>query len=291
MNKDYIKDFLDYLIIDKKYSDNTILSYKNTLESFSKIIKKEFISINKNDIKKYIEYLNKNNISSKTISHELSALRSLYKYLIIENITHNDPLEFIELPRIKKSLPTTLSIEEIDSMLEIELKDNFSYRNKAILELMYATGIRVSEIVNLKINDVNFDMELVKIMGKGNKERLIPIGEVACFYLKEYLKNYRDSMLKNNINDYLFINNHGNQMTRQGLFKIIKEIAREKNINKNLSPHTLRHSFATHLLDMGADLRSIQELLGHSNISTTQIYTHVSKSTERKEFDASHPHS
>ena len=190
-----------------------------------------------------------------------------------------------------KKLPNTLDEEDIDKLLKIKLNDAFSYRNKAMLELMYATGLRVSELVNLKIHDIDLDMALVQTMGKGNKERIIPIGDYALYYIKEYLINYRDSMLKKEYNDYLFLNNHGKKMTRQGFFKILQKLAKENEIKKDFSPHTLRHSFATHLLNHGADLRSIQELLGHSDISTTQIYTHVSNRQLRENYDEFHPHS
>lgn len=159
-----------------------------------------------------------------------------------------------------------------------------------MLELMYATGLRVSELVNLKLHNIDFDMAIVRTFGKGNKERIVPIGDYALDSLKEYIINYRDGMFKKNINDYLFLNNHGNKLTRQGFFKIIKKQAETKNIKTEFSPHTLRHSFATHLLDYGADLRTIQELLGHSNLSTTQIYTHISKEKLKKNYENFHPH-
>ena len=159
-----------------------------------------------------------------------------------------------------------------------------------MLELMYATGLRVSELVNLRLNDIDIDSCLVKTMGKGSKERIIPLGDYALFYLKEYVYKYRTLMMKDKIHDYIFVNNHGSKLTRQGFFKIIKELAKEKGINKDISPHTLRHSFATHLLDRGADLRSIQEMLGHSNIATTQIYTHISNKHIENNYNNAHPH-
>ena len=195
----------------------------------------------------------------------------------------------IELPKTKKSLPKVLTIEEVDKLLDITLKDAYSYRNKAMLELMYATGLRVSELVNLKIHDIDFINETVRTMGKGNKERIIPMGEIAIHYLKLYLEIYRSQLLKKDYTDDLLLNNHGKCMTRQGFFKILKKLAKEKDIKTSFSPHTLRHSFATHLLENGADLRSIQELLGHSSISTTGIYTHVSNE-ELKENYKYHPH-
>ena len=286
----YIDKFIEYLIIDKKYSENTIKSYKNDLKKFNKYTKKDITKINETDIKNYIKYLNKENDDTKTISHNISTLRSFYKFLLIEKIIKNNPMEYIELPKIRKSLPKTLSIEEIDKLLDINLTDAFSYRNKAMLELMYSSGLRVSELVNVNIHDVDTSNCIIRIMGKGSKERIVPLGDYAIRYIELYLKEYREKLIKKEMNDYLFLNNHGKKMTRQGFFKILKQIAQEKNIKTEFSPHTLRHSFATHLLNGGADLRSIQEMLGHESISTTQIYTHVSKEKLKENYNNYHPH-
>lgn len=283
--------FCNYLLIDKKYSSNTIASYKRDLLKLDSFLNKDIKKITEDDIKKYLKYLTESKESKKTIARNISALRSFYKFLMIEKIVKNNPMENIELPRLNKALPKTLDEEDIDKLLDINLVDAFSYRNKAMLELMYATGLRVSELTNLKVHDVDFDMALLRTMGKGSKERIIPIGDYALEYLKKYLLEYRSTMLKKEYNDYLFLNNHGKQMTRQGFFKILRKLADEKGIDKDFSPHTLRHSFATHLLNHGADLRSIQELLGHSDIATTQIYTHVSNRQLRENYDEYHPHS
>ena len=192
--------------------------------------------------------------------------------------------------KIEKKLPNYLSIEEVNNLLDIKLTKPIDYRNKAMLELMYATGLRVSELVNLTLNDIDLENDIVRTIGKGNKERIIPIGDYAKEALLIYLNNYRNSMLKGYICDKVFLNNHGRELTRQGFFKILKARLKEVNINKDVSPHTLRHSFATHLLNNGADLRSIQEMLGHYNLSTTQIYTHVAKDKLKKEYDMCHPH-
>ena len=283
--------FCNYLLIDKKYSKNTIESYRRDLFKINSFIDKTISSISENDIKSYLKDLSEHGEAKKTVSRNISCLRSFYKFLIIEKIVSYNPMENIELPKINKSLPKTLDEEDVDLLLDIDLKDSYAYRNKAMLELMYATGLRVSELVNLKVQDVDLDMDLVRVMGKGSKERIIPIGDYALYYLKIYIDDYRNNMLKKEYCDYLFLNNHGKQITRQGFFKILKEIAYIKGINKEISPHTLRHSFATHLLNNGADLRSIQELLGHSDISTTQIYTHVSNRQLRENYDDFHPHS
>ena len=247
-------------------------------------------NIKENHIKNYLKYLKDNNNDNRTINHNISTLRSFYKFLLIEKIIKDNPMEYIEMPKTKKSLPKTLSIEEIDKLLDIKLNDHFSYRNKAMLELMYSSGLRVSELVNVKIHDIDVSNCIIRIMGKGKKERIVPLGDYAIKYIELYLKEHRNKLIKRELNEYLFLNNHGKKMTRQGFFKILKQLAREKNIKTDCSPHTLRHSFATHLLNGGADLRSIQEMLGHESISTTQIYTHVSKEQLKENYNNYHPH-
>ena len=288
---DLINKFTEYLIIDKKYSKNTIKAYNNDLKKFKNFFKnKDINKIDETSIREYLKYLNKENNDTRTISHNISTLRSFYKFLLIEKILKNNPMEYIELPKTKKTLPKTLSIEEIDKLLDINLTDSFSYRNKAMLELMYSSGLRVSELINVSIHDIDTSNCIIRIMGKGSKERIVPLGDYAIRYIELYLKEHREKLIKRELNDYLFLNNHGKKMTRQGFFKILKGIAREKNIKTEFSPHTLRHSFATHLLNGGADLRSIQEMLGHSDISTTQIYTHVSKEKLKENYNNFHPH-
>lgn len=291
-NMEDIIGFKEYLLIDRKYSKNTIASYMNDLDILFDYLSKEHLDykkITRNDITNYIKYLDKKD-TARTISHQISVMRSFYKYLLIEHIVTSNPLEYIETPKLKKSLPNVLSLEEVDKLLDIKLNDMYDYRNKAMLELMYATGLRVSELINLKVNDVDLTNNIVRTMGKGSKERIVPFGEYATNALIEYVNNYRDKFFKREINDYLFLNNHGKALTRQGFFKILKEQAKVNGIDKDFSPHTLRHSFATHLLSGGADLRSIQEMLGHSNLSTTQIYTHISRENLHKDYNNMHPH-
>ena len=292
MNNSNIKEeFKSFLFVDKKYSENTINSYLNEYDKFSNFFNNKDVSkITTDELEEYLSYLKKNNLSSRSISHNIYVIRTLYKFLLINKYIEKDIAVFLELPKLKKALPKVLTIKEVDKLLDISLTNEFSYRNKAMLELMYATGLRVSELVNLKLNDIDIDSCLVKTMGKGSKERIIPLGDYALFYLKEYVYKYRTLMMKDKIHDYIFVNNHGSKLTRQGFFKIIKELAKEKGINKDISPHTLRHSFATHLLDRGADLRSIQEMLGHSNIATTQIYTHISNKHIENNYNNAHPH-
>lgn len=289
-----VEEFMNYLLIDRKYSSNTISSYRNDLDIFVCFVKKnnfKLLKINKDNIKNYIKYLNDINDNERTIAHQISVLRSFFKFLMINKYITSNPMEYIELPKLKKALPSVLSIEEVDNLLDIKLNTMYDYRNKAMLELMYATGLRVSELVNLKTNDVDLDNCITRTVGKGSKERIIPFGDYALDALNKYITIYRNQFLKKEINDYLFLNNHGKRLTRQGLFKMLEKLAQEKNIKTEFSPHTLRHSFATHLLNGGADLRSIQEMLGHSNLSTTQIYTHISKQELRNKYNESHPHS
>ncbi len=285
------KDFIDYLLIDKKYSENTISSYKNNLDNFFRYFNtKEIDQITKQDLRDYIKYLGNNNLTEKSIANNISTLRSFYKFLIIEKKVNNNPILFIDLPKIAKTLPNVLSVDEVDKLLDIKVNDPYSARNKAMLELMYSSGLRISELINLKLTDISIDEALVRIFGKGSKERIIPIGDIALSALNKYIMIYRDCLIKKQNSDYLFLSSRGDKMSRQGFFKIIKRIALEQNITTELSPHTLRHSFATHMLNGGADLRSIQELLGHSDISTTQIYTHISREKIKNEYISSHPH-
>jgi len=293
MNKlsELIQEFLRYLLIDKGYSYNTIESYKRDLEKFLEYNKDKNINkITSEDLKTYVKYLKEENLNEKSIARSISSLKSFYKFLSIEKYINNNPSEALFLPKVKKSLPNILTEDEVLKLLDIQLTDSFSYRNKAMLELLYATGLRVSELINLKLQDIDLSQDIIRTFGKGSKERVIPIGDFAKEYLEKYIYEYRGSMLKRESSEYLFLNNHGIKMTRQGFFKIIKKIAKEKGINKELSPHTLRHSFASHLLKYGADLRTIQELLGHSDISTTQIYTHITNEELKENYNNFHPH-
>ena len=289
MNEKYIEEFIDYLRFEKKYSENTISSYKRDLNKINSYLKKDFIKLTKADIQKYIQNLSKNE-SSNTISRTISSLKSFYKFLEINKYTNTNPLTTIISPKTARKLPKVLSEEEVNKLLDINLNNDFDYRNKAMLELMYSSGLRVSELINLTVNDVDLKNSLVRIFGKGSKERIVPLNDYATEALNNYILYHRPKLFKQKENNYLFLNNHGNQMTRQGFFKTLKKIAKEKGIKSELSPHTLRHSFATHLLKYGANLRSIQELLGHSDISTTQIYTHITNEMLEKNYHEYHPH-
>ena len=286
-----IEEFKKYLLIDRHYSDNTIKSYINDLDIYLDYLTKkkiDYLEVEDKNIKDYLKFIN--NKDERTKAHQISVLRSFYKYLILEGTIKNNPMENIDLPKLSKKLPNVLTVDEVNNLLDINLNTPFDYRNKAMLELMYGSGLRVSELINLRLEDIDLNYEVVRTIGKGSKERIVPFGNYASKALNDYINTYRPMLIKKEASEYLFLNNHGKNMTRQGFFKIIKEIALEKGIKKELSPHTLRHSFATHLLNGGADLRSIQEMLGHSDSSTTQRYTLVSKEKLKENYNNFHPH-
>ena len=212
------------------------------------------------------------------------------KFLEKEEVIKKNPSIYLEMPKLTKHLPNVLSEDDVLKILDINLNNKYDYRNKAMLELMYSTGIRISELLDIKIHDINTFEATLKVMGKGSKERILPLGDYALYYIKIYLDKFRSELTKKEYNDYLFLNSRGKRLSRQAFFKLIKEIAIKKDIKVDFSPHTLRHSFATHLLKHGADLRSIQELLGHSSLSTTQIYTHIMDEQIKKDYRNSHPH-
>lgn len=285
---DEIKDFLNYLLIDLKYSHNTIDTYRYTLTEFKKIIKINLKEVKEENIEYYIKKIHDKD-DSNTINHHLNVLTSFYNYLLMEGLIKKNPIQNIEKLKRKKKLPKVLSKEEIIQILDVDLVSPYSYRDKAMLELMYSSGLRISELVSLKMYQLDLDLGILRVMGKGSKERMVPIGEVAIHYLTIYINEYRGTLNKHG-SDYLFLNNRGNSLSRQSFFKMLQKQAVKKNIKTHFTPHTLRHSFATHMLENGADLRSIQVLLGHSDISTTQIYTHVSNQVKKDNYLKYHPH-
>ena len=284
-----IEDFLNYCVFEKGLSDKTKISYKNDLDIYRDYLNSKHITninnISSDDIKDFLK--KRSEEETTTIAHNLTVIKNFHKYLLKEKLVNEDVAEFIERPKLKKSLPKALSVEDVDNLLDIKLDTPFDYRNKAMLELMYGCGLRVSELVNLEMNDIDMINCLIRVAGKGNKERDIPLGEYSIYYLQEYIDR-RDSLLKKKPCNKLFLNNHGQGMTRQGFFKNLKAILEEKGLNPNISPHTLRHSFATHLVNKGADLRSVQEMLGHSDISTTKIYTKVSDEKVIEDYNEYH---
>lgn len=283
-----INDYLDYIKLEKRLSVNTFESYKFDLECFKKYFNnKELINIKENDIVKYLEYLKEEHkLSERSIERHLTTIRGLFKYLVKMEIIPYDITKNIDNLKISKRLPNVLTVDEVDNLLNINLDSAFNYRTKAMLELMYGSGLRVSELVNLSINDIDLYNDTILIHGKGSKERIVPIGEFGKKYLNEYLL-VRSSLLKNKNGNpnALFLNNHGKPITRNGFNFLLNNLLKIKGIEKQVTPHTLRHSFATHMLDNGADLRTIQELLGHSDIVTTRIYTHVSTKQIHDNYD------
>ena len=285
-----IEEYINYIYIEKRLSANTKDAYKRDLVSFSTFLdNKKVVNIKSEDIREYIKYLNEQKEKDKTIARKIVSIRTFFDYLMRENIIEVNPCEKIESPKLKKTLPKTLNEEEINILLDIKPKTALEWRNKAMIELMYAAGLRVSELVELEVNDVNLKDNYVRVFGKGKKERIVPIADITTDILNEYINVYRNSLLKGYLTDKVFISSYGKGMTRQGFFKNLKKIAKEKGIKKDFSPHTLRHSFATHLLEHGADLRSIGELLGHENIKTTQIYTHVTNTKIKNDYNEFHP--
>ena len=278
--QEYIEDYLNYILLEKRLSNNTYESYAFDLECFKNYFKdKKIDSIKENDIVEYLKYLKEEkNLTPRSIERHLTTLRGLFKYLVKMEILKYDITKNIDNLKIGKHLPNTLTVDEVELLMNIPLDNPFNYRTKAMLELMYGSGLRVSELVNLTLNDIDLYNDTILIHGKGSKERIVPLGDYAKEYLAEYLK-VRNSLIKrkNGNPDKLFLNNHGLPITRNGFNFLLNKLLKEKGIEKIVTPHTLRHSFATHMLDNGADLRTIQELLGHSDIVTTRIYTHVSK--------------
>ena len=270
---EYISKYLDYLKYERKLSDNTLASYSNDLKDLDIYFNGNLLNNSYKDMTKYFD--NINNIGSRSLAHHITVVNSFYSFLVREKVIDNNPCLNIVLPKLPQKLPNYLTEEEIDDLLDVRLDTPYDYRNKAMLELLYATGLRISELVNLKITDVDLHNCFVRVFGKGKKERIVPIGDVAIKYLTIYIEEYRNIILKDEISDYLFISNSLKNISRQGFFKIIKRECERCGIKKNVSPHVLRHSFATHMLSHGADLRVIQELLGHEDISTTQIYAHL----------------
>ena len=288
-NKKLLSDYIIELkTIKQRDKDTTVNSYSEDIYKYLEYMESKNISsaldISYNNLLDYLKYLDDNKYEVSSVARKIVSIKAFHKYLS-ENYEVIDISTKINTPRFYRKLPNILTIEEVDNLLDIKLDTPFDYRNKAMLELMYSSGLRVSELINLELSDIDLNNNYVRCFGKGNKERIVPIGEYSAKYLSIYINEYRDSMKKGYYTEKIFLNNHGKEMTRQGFFKIIKKIAKDKDINKNITPHMLRHSFATHLLNNGADLRTIQEMLGHSSISTTQIYTNVTNDILKENYD------
>lgn len=294
--EDRLDDFIHFLVVEKGLSKNTIVSYKRDLNSYIHYLKNveqlgDLNGVQRPQIVHFLKFLKDSGKSSKTLARHIASIRAFHHFLLREKAVDHDPTVHIESPQHERSLPKVLSMEEVETLLESpKLSDPYGYRDKAMLEMMYATGIRVSELIGLKLSDVHLTMGFVRCMGKGSKERIIPIGKTASDAIDEYLEKGRPKLAsKKHKDDSLFLNHHGKGLSRQGFWKILKRLTADAGIEKELTPHTLRHSFATHLLENGADLRAVQEMLGHADISTTQIYTHVTKTRLKDVYTKFHP--
>ena len=286
MSSGLIKSFLDYLKIERGLSSNTIDAYRRDLSQYVKYLPEGVLEVDSTLIGKYIGKLQEEGLKNSSISRKLSVMRMFYKFLHLEGKSDYNPLEEISSPRRGRKIPLYLSFREIELLLEAPSPVNlYGIRDKAILEVLYGAGLRISELTNLDIMNVNLKKGWVRVMGKGSRERIVPLGSQACRWVKKYLQQ-RD-IRQGNVT--LFCNRYGERISRQSCWKIIKKYAQKAGITKKISPHTLRHSFATHLLSRDADLRSVQELLGHINITTTQIYTHITQERLKKVYKKYHP--
>ncbi|HEY8491840.1 MAG TPA: site-specific tyrosine recombinase XerD [Dehalococcoidia bacterium] len=299
--EDSILQFLDFLAVEKGASNNTIAAYRNDLEQFRAYVQSlplngrppGWTTVDKNLVLNYILELKQKNYAEATVARKVAAVKSFFSFLCAEGVIPSDPTDSLSSPRVGKSLPKALTVTEVDELLEQPARKNTpeAKRDKAMLELLYATGMRVTELVSLDLNSIFFTPEAayVRCVGKGSKERTIPIHEQAVAALKLYLEEARPLLLRSKEERALFVNRRGERLTRQGFWLILKNYARLANIKTEVTPHTLRHSFATHMLRGGAPLRNVQELLGHANISTTQIYTHLTDDHVREVYEKAHP--
>lgn len=290
---DLIQDYLHYLKIERGLSENTRQSYQQDLKQYQQFLVSQKLTSFTEDRFIVLGFLQAQTTAKKaqsSITRSISTLRKFYQYLAREGRIQKDPMLQIDSPKQGRHLPAVLSSEEIERLLKTpDTSTPLGLRDRAILEVLYATGLRVSELVHLKLTDLHLSLGLIQTLGKGDKERIIPIGDVAVDWINQYLERSRNRLTKGKDSPYLFVNFHGNGLTRQGIWKNLKVIVQAAGIDKDVTPHTLRHSFATVLLENGADLRIVQELLGHSDISTTQIYTHISKKHLTEVYQRSHP--
>lgn len=293
-----VEQFLDSIWMERGLSENTLSAYRTDLKNFVKWIKlssedsivDKLIGIDRLDIENYLSTLKEKKISARSQARLLSSLRRFYAYLLREKKIEIDPIALIDAPKVGRTLPKTLTEKDVEALLMApDTSGLLGVRDRVLLEVLYATGLRVSELVGLVLNQVNLQQGVIRVTGKGNKERLVPLGEEAVSWLEKYLSSTRSDLLKGHITDALFVTKRGTEMTRQAFWYLIKRYAFQAEITSTISPHTLRHAFATHLLNHGADLRVVQMLLGHSDLSTTQIYTHVANERLKSLHNEHHP--
>ena len=291
-----LKAFTRSLMVEKRLADNTIKSYERDLKSYIQYLKHierltKINEVQRIQLVQFLTYLKEQGKSSRTAARHIASIRAFHQFLLRTKVMDHDPSVYIETPQLERNLPDRLSVQEVEMLLNApNKKDRYGIRDKAMLELLYATGIRVSELIHLKLDDIQLTMGFIRCTGKGNKERIIPIGKTAIAAIDEYIEKARPHFVSpKNQDDSLFLNHHGKQLTRQGFWKILKKLTHDLGMTKELTPHTLRHSFAAHLLENGADIRSVQEMLGHADLSTTQIYTHFTKARLKDVYSQFHP--
>jgi integrase/recombinase XerD len=293
----HINGFKAYLQLERSLSENSVLAYVSDVERLAifvndKIGEKSLLKLTLADLREFIAYLNEFDIAPRTQSRIISGIKAFYKFLLLEDEIDSNPSELLEAPKIGRKLPVTLSIEEIDRLESvIDLSTPEGTRNLAIIESLYSCGLRVSELTNLKISQLFFKESFIRVIGKGDKERLVPVGKSAEKFINIYLNEIRNHLpkIEKGHEDFVFLNRRGKQLTRVMIFTIVKDLAVKAGIQKNISPHSFRHSFATHLVEGGADLRAVQEMLGHESITTTEIYTHLDRSYLRDTILSFHP--
>ena len=288
---EFISTYTDFLKIEKRQSPNTITSYRHDINYFaSYLLSKKLNDVNTDDVRSFLIFLREKGLATSTVARYLSSIKSFYRYLYTEKLILNNPIEIIDSPCPWRKLPNVLSAEEVDALIAApDIKTSAGLRDHAMLELLYATGLRVTELISLKLSDVDLSVGYLRTLGKGSKERVVPFGDAARIAIENYILRVRPSVSQKTESTDLFLTRRGTTMTRQGFWKILKKYITKAGISGNVSPHTLRHAFATHLLERGADLRSVQQMLGHSDISSTQIYTHILKERMREVHDRFHP--
>ncbi len=288
----YIDEYIEYLKYQRNYSKHTYDSYKDMLNKFNDYLTQYNITLTNftyEDVKNYLRKLDKKKLSRSSICKNISILKSFYKYLFTKNYISSNPFYTVSLPKKEKKLPKFIYYNELEDLFsKPDLNSDLGIRNRLILELLYATGIRISELVNIKISNINFSNKSIKVLGKGKKERIVYYGDYAKEYLELYLKKCREKLIKKN-NDYLILNNNGNKITERGVALIINNIIKKTNIKTKISPHTFRHTFATHLLNEGCDILTVQQLLGHESLKATQIYTHITDDRLKDVYLHCHP--
>ncbi len=293
--KTFLKEYLSVLKLEKNLSENTVFSYRNDITSLIQFLENRNIKdpseVKFKDLSSFFKSLEQIGLSSSSAARYFSSIKGFFTYLFLNNYIKENPIEKLSAPKLSKNLPSVLSVNEVNKILDSpNTEDKIGLRDKAVLELLYACGIRVSELINIKISNLFFEEEIIRVFGKGSKERLVPIGSSAVKWINEYLLKSRPLLMKKaKSENYVFLNVRGTKLSRMGIWKIVDRYTNEAGITKEVHPHTFRHSFATHLLEGGADLRAVQEMLGHSDISTTQIYTHIDRDYIKQVHKEFHP--